>query len=276
MSERNRDGREPLLPPRTKDAVRRLAGGLAHEFNIVAVILSQTERLLQNKRLDGNDYSAAASIHQGARRVVELTRQLLAYSGSLSASPAAVDLNTRLPPLANELRNLLMSGTILETALDTGSFVVWIDPAHLDLVFRSIVLFMRERTSRGGRILISTRPVDMAAPPDPDDRCFKAGRYMMVTFRDEGPELNEEMRRRLFEPFSQPGGLALAAARACIHQAGGGITWTASPVKGFVSMFICRRPMPHRSCRQTSLPSPPTIQGRKPFCSSRIWTRFAR
>src|SRR5450432_4857397 len=86
------------------EAVGRLAGGVAHDFNnMLGVILGHCARLLENLPVGTAEWQSALRIKEASTRSADLTRQLLAFSRKQILLPAALDLNAIISDLKNML-----------------------------------------------------------------------------------------------------------------------------------------------------------------------------
>lgn len=219
------------------EAVGRLAGGVAHDFNNVLTAIQGYAQLL----LDGLSRSDprredAEEVWRSAARATGLTRQLLAFSRKQILKPEAVDLNAIVVGLDKLLRQLIGEEIGFETALPRGLDQVTADPGQIEQVLMNLVLNARDAMPGGGRLTIATRNVELAEeyaarfsyPVQP-------GGYVLLEVRDTGTGIAPEIEDRIFEPFfttKEPGrgtGLGLSTVFGIVKQSGGYI-WVESAV----------------------------------------------
>ncbi|HUJ10765.1 MAG TPA: PAS domain S-box protein [Verrucomicrobiae bacterium] len=212
------------------EAIGRLAGGVAHDFNnILTAIIGYSD--LVHRKLDEQDplRSFVAEISKAGNRAAALTRQLLAFSRKQILRPVIVDLNTLVTDLEKMLRRLIGEDVQLETRCSSNLGNVQADPGQIEQVLVNLSVNARDAMPNGGNLTIATAKItldDETAGLHPD---MKPGEYVMLEVRDTGTGMTEEVRAHAFEPFfttKQPGkgtGLGLATCFGIIKQSGGHI-----------------------------------------------------
>jgi len=227
---------ERLRRAHRMDAVARLAGAIAHDYNnLLTVILGSAEILLHDlpaayaRRDDLEQIKAAAS------RAAELTRQVLAYSRQQVLTPRMLDVNALIGGMERVLQPLVGGGVELQLQLGGGIGTVRADPVQLEQAIVNVVLNAREAMPSGGRLTLATADVAVDEAFARDHDPMSPGRYVTVAVRDQGVGMDAETRGHLFEPFftTKPGrhgaGLGLATTYGIIKQSGGYI-WAESAV----------------------------------------------
>jgi two-component system, cell cycle sensor histidine kinase and response regulator CckA len=222
---------ERLLAAQRLEAMGRVTGGVAHDFNnMLAVILCAAESL---ERGHLRDPSALADIKEATRKGVALSRQLLAFSRRQPVQPRRVDTNRSLTALRPILGRLVGERTSIEMRLAESLPVVMIDPWQLDQVWVNLVVNARDAMPQGGTLTFETS----FAPPTGGD--VGAGR-VEITVRDTGTGMTTETAARIFEPFfttkgERGTGLGLSVVYGIIQQAEGTIVCESALGQG--SMF---------------------------------------
>jgi two-component system cell cycle sensor histidine kinase/response regulator CckA len=228
------------------EAVARLAGGVAHQFNnLLTSILATADLALEAKDLDPSVRSDLEDIREAGQRAAAFTRQLLAFSGtqSLTVRPTNVgDLLSQLEPL---LKHLLPPNVTLELQVRSLG-TVDTDPVRLEQVILNLVANAADALSQGGTITITAEDVDEI--PATDSTAGATGFFTKIAIVDNGLGMDEYVRGRVFEPFlSTKGvtgggiGLGLATVYGTMKQLGGGVTIESSLGEGTrVELFLGR------------------------------------
>jgi signal transduction histidine kinase len=216
------------------DAVGRLAGGLAHDFNNVLAVVDGHARFLLDPLTPEEVRKDAESIIGAVERGTALTRQLLAFSRKRIDELAPVDLN-RLVEQAQRMIERLVGPTIaLEVELAPDLPEVMTDAAQFGHVLVNLAANARDAMPDGGTLSISTGP-------DSDSR------FVELIVRDTGTGMDEATQARIFEPLfttkptGRGTGFGLATARAVVAGSGGRITVASRPGEG--AAFTIRLPL---------------------------------
>jgi len=210
------------------EAIARLGGGVAHQFNnLLTAILATTDLALATSDLTPSLRHDLEQIREAGHRAAAITRQLLAFAGSQSTSPRATNVNDLVAELEPLLKHVLPSNVSLELRLNAAESVM-VDPVRLEQVILHLVVNSVDALSQGGTITIATRDVD--GVPRSDTQEAKAGAFTEIAIADTGHGMDDVTRARVFEPFfstkGQVGGgigLGLASVYGTMHQLGGGI-----------------------------------------------------
>jgi CheY-like chemotaxis protein len=221
------------------EAVGRLAGGVAHDFNnVLSVILGHAERL---QRALGAEHPARADTVQiisAAERAAVLTRQLLAFGRRQVLEPRIV----RLDSVANEARGSLdhVLGERIDLTLQAPSALgrVRADPGQMTEVLLNLAVNARDAMPDGGRLTIEFADVALDERYAREHTPCEPGRYVMMAVTDTGTGMDAETSQRVFEPFftTKPGahgaGLGLATVYGIVKQSGGFIWVYSEPGVG--------------------------------------------
>ena len=227
---------EELRHAQKMEAVGRLAGGVAHDFNnMLSAITSYTELLL-------TDTSSAATradlyeIKRAAERAARLTHQLLAFSRQQVLKPRIVDLNSVITEMRRMLERLIGENIALSAELEPELGRVRVDAGQIEQVILNLVLNARDAMPSGGVITLRTDNVK-SATGDPE---------IALVCEDAGVGMDADTLTRIFEPFfttkerGRGTGLGLATVHGIVEQSGGQIEVTSVPGAG--SRFAIRLP----------------------------------
>jgi PAS domain S-box-containing protein len=271
-AEEERRGLESQLRQAQKmEAIGRLAGGVAHDFNnMLGVILGYTDRELALRGPSDAVYASLISIRDAAERSAELTRQLLAFSRQQKVEPRVIDLNEQVAGLERLLRRTIGEDVSLALALDPALWPVSMDPSQVDQALVNLAINARDSMPGGGRLSVETRnvQVDLALCRRlPEAR---PGPYVMLSVADNGSGMDAETRERAFEPFfttkpeSKGTGLGLATVYGIVKQNEGFIDLESAPGQGTtVRLYFLRGEAGETRAPASPAAAGPPVRGRE-------------
>jgi len=230
---------QQLAHAQKMEAVGRLAGGVAHDFNnMLTVIAGYGAMVLEELQGQGPLRSHVGEIVAAANRAATLTGQLLAFSRQQCMRPQVINLNTLIANTENMLRRLVREDAVLELILQGGLGSVRANPDQVEQAIVNLVVNARDAIPAGGRITVETANVCF-------DECYARthtgvhpGEFAMIAVSDTGNGMDADVLRRVFEPFfttKQQGkgtGLGLATVYGMVKQTGGDICVYSEPGKG--------------------------------------------
>ena len=221
------------------DAVGRLAGGVAHDFNNILTVILGGAQVIESQLAPTDPLREdLAEIERAADRAATLTRQLLAFSRLQILNPRIIDLNAAVTEIEQMLRRLIGPDIELSTSLATPIGAIQADPGQVQQVILNLAVNARDAMPEGGRLALATREIAIdgaAARHVPD---LKPGRYTVLEVSDTGVGMTEETRHRIFEPFfttKEPGkgtGLGLSTVHGIVTQSGGHVEVESAPGRG--------------------------------------------
>ena len=227
LTEAERDRlRDELLHAQRLEALGRLAGGVAHDFNnMLTAIRGYAELLVADPNAPSSMRDNALRIVQATEQAADLPRQLLAFGRKQILEAAIVNLND----VVSSIRGLLehVSGAITvgiaPTAANPWAFA---DRSQLEQALVNLALNASDAMPSGGRLEVATANVTI----DEDDAIepeARPGSYVVIRVTDTGIGMDDETRRRAFEPFfttkaeKEGSGLGLSSVYGTVAQSGG-------------------------------------------------------
>ena len=237
-----------LLQAQKMEAVGRLAGGVAHDFNNnLTVILGYAElsRLVEINSDKFHEY--LDEIIRAAEHSRDVTQQLLAFSRNDVIAPRRVDLNELIRRSDKALWRLIGEDVRLALTTPDGIWQILIDPAQVNQIITNLALNARDAMPDGGTLSIETSNVPAGQRPGVGSPAAVQGDYVRMTVSDTGVGMDRELQGRAFEPFfttkgiGKGTGLGLATVYGIMSQNGGFIDISSEPGKGAAfSLFFPR------------------------------------
>jgi signal transduction histidine kinase len=207
------------------EAIGRLAGGVAHDFNnIIGAILGWAE-LGEEEAGNGSSLQGRfTQIRNQAERAAGLTAQLLAFARRQVLQPVNLDVNRSV----SEIRRFLASGmeeNIEFKIISNPSLeVIQGDASQVGQVIMNLCLNARDAMPRGGRLTVETDNIEIDEEFCHRNSYGRPGRYVMLVVSDTGTGMNAATVDRIFEPFfttkelGKGTGLGLATVYGIVKQ----------------------------------------------------------
>jgi two-component system cell cycle sensor histidine kinase/response regulator CckA len=221
------------------EAVGRLAGGVAHDFNnMLSVISGYTELLTRKLPEDSPLRRDIKMIKQASEKAESLTQHLLAFSRRQIMRPINLNLNE----LINELRMMLerMIGEDIELIIKAGKSIgnVKADPGQIEQALMNMAVNARDAMPGGGTLIIETANIDLNEGIVHRKVTMQPGSYVLLTVSDTGVGMDQETQANIFEPFfttkekGKGTGLGLSTVYGVVKQSGGYIWVYSEPGQG--------------------------------------------
>ncbi|WP_437593824.1 ATP-binding protein [Sorangium sp. So ce1000] len=239
--DRRRELSEELGQAQKMEAVGRLAGGIAHDYNnLLAIILNYTSLVMEELDEQSPVQKDLAEIKRAAQRAASLTRQLLTVSRRGLAQPVVLDLREVVRGMDGALRAAIGGAIDLAIALGPSGCRVLADAGQLEQVVMNLALNARDAMQGGGRLSIEARAVRVGAAGSLHDAhpAVPPGRYARLVVSDTGSGMSDDVRTRAFEPFfttkprGKGTGLGLATVYGIVKQWHGHIELSSRPGEG--------------------------------------------
>lgn len=202
---------------RRLEAIGRLAGGVAHDFNnLMTSVIGYAGMVADSLAADDPRNEDLKEVDRAARRAGELTQQLLAFARRRVIDPRSVDVGELVRGFTGLLAPLLGTTVRLTVKIHDPLPAVRVDPLQFEQVLMNLAVNARDAMPLGGELTVHVTPTAMAA-----------GQGVRLMVRDTGTGMPPDVLGKIWEPFytTKPqghgAGLGLATVHGIVHQAGG-------------------------------------------------------
>jgi len=253
---RQRKLEEQLLHQQRLDALGKLAGGVAHDFNNVLTIISGNAAILRkHAQLDEKYQPHLDGIIRSTRRGASLTQQLLNFSKRLPFTPRRMDAEALIGETVDLISHAGWNGIHFDVSVEPGVPPILVDTGRMQQVLMNLCVNARDAMPRGGTIRLSAQARTLLNAKElPKGMRAVPGQYVVIGVKDTGVGMDPSLMDRIFEPFfttkgpSKGTGLGLANVYGIVQQHRGWIEVDSAPGKG--------------STFQVILPTAETFEGR--------------
>lgn len=222
------------------EAIGRLAGGIAHDFNnLLTAIIGNADLAMETLDEKEPVYENIEDISLTAQRAAGLTRQLLAFSKKQIIAPTTLNLNDIIHAVERMLRRII--GEDIEMKLLPGEDLwnIKADPSQLEQLIFNLVVNSRDAMPEGGELIIETGNRELDEKFISDNPGSSPGPHVVLSVRDTGIGMEEEIEEKVFEPFFTTKGelgtgLGLSIVYGIVQQNGGFIKISSEPGEGTV------------------------------------------
>ncbi len=230
---------EQLRQALKMEAIGRLAGGVAHDFNnMLQAILGHAQLALDQVGHNPPVRDSLLEIQKAAQRSADLTGQLLAFARRQTIAPQVLDLNATIEGMLKMLSRLIGENILLEWKPSPQLWPVKMDPAQVNQILINLAINARDAIPGSGTVTIETANVtldesDCAAHPG-----FFPGDYAVLAVSDTGAGMDKATLEHIFEPFfttkglGQGTGLGLSTVYGIVKQNNGFINVYSEPGRG--------------------------------------------
>jgi two-component system, cell cycle sensor histidine kinase and response regulator CckA len=221
------------------EAVGRLAGGVAHDFNnVLSVIIGFCQLSLESLGPGSAVTGNLTRIKSAADRAASLTKQLLTFSRQQVVHPRVINLNEVIERLADMLQRLVGDDVSMSLKLAKPLGSIKADAGQIEQVLMNLAINARDAMPDGGQIVIESQDADLDASYQRKHEPAISGPYVMLSVSDTGCGMNKETIAKIFEPFfttkeaGRGTGLGLSTVYGIVKQSGGYIWVYSEPQKG--------------------------------------------
>jgi signal transduction histidine kinase/CheY-like chemotaxis protein len=222
---------EALLQAQKLEALGRLTGGVAHDFNNALMVISSNLHLLRRKHPEIAAGPQISAMGRAVGSATQLTRQLLAFSRRQALVPEYMDLRERLPQLAGLLGPVLGSQVELKITVAEATRPILVDSAEFELAVVNLAINARDAMPKGGSFRLHAANAEVLPPT-------LNGPMVVIEASDTGSGIDAGILGKVFEPFfttkpvGQGTGLGLSQIYGLCQRAGGLATIESEPGVG--------------------------------------------
>ncbi|HET8624390.1 MAG TPA: PAS domain S-box protein [Gemmatimonadales bacterium] len=235
------EAEERLRQSAKMDAIGRLAGGLAHDFNNQLSAVSGFAQFVErDPGLGARARQDLLQVQLAAERMASLTRQLLTFSRQQILMPETIDVNAAVADAHPLLQRLI--GTQIQMRIETPATPVWVraDRSQLLQVLMNLAINARDAMPHGGTLDIRSRMrrVDATDQLPTEGAALTPGLYAEIVVEDSGTGIAPDVLPKIFEPFfttkelGRGTGLGLATVHGIVSQSRGAVWAESAPGHG--------------------------------------------
>ncbi len=219
---------QQLRQAQKMEAIGRLAGGVAHDFNNILMIIQSYTEMLQDCLADDNPLRRnTQEVLKASSRAASLTRQMLAFSRKQILSPVALDLTAVIYETAKMLKRLIGEDIDFQVRSAESLWTVKADSDQMVQVLMNLCVNARDAMPQGGTLTVATGNVTMEEGSLGRQEYVPLGDYVWLSVTDTGIGISKETQGRIFDPFfttkevGKGTGLGLATVYGIVKQSGG-------------------------------------------------------
>jgi two-component system, cell cycle sensor histidine kinase and response regulator CckA len=228
-----------FLQAQKMEAVGRLAGGVAHDFNnMLSVIIGYSDLSADLVASDSPVKRHLAQIKKASERAALLTRQLLAFSRQQVIFPRILNLNEVVNNVTTMLLRMVGDSISVSFRPTTPIGSIKADPGQIEQILMNLVVNSRDAMSNGGEIIIETAHADLDEHYVAEHPGSQTGRHVVLAVSDTGCGIEAAIKCKIFEPFfttkgiGQGTGLGLSTVYGIVTQSKGSICVDSEVGKG--------------------------------------------
>jgi two-component system, cell cycle sensor histidine kinase and response regulator CckA len=228
-----------LIQSQKMEVVGRLAGGVAHDFNNLLTAINGYAGLAYSKLAENNPVrNDIKVIQECGEKAANLTKQLLTFSRKQIVEPKILNINQIIMEVDKMLKRLIGENIELKTVIEDSLKSIKVDKVQLEQILTNLVVNARDAIDENGTITIFTKNITVDKEIDSVHNTIKPGDYVMLSVKDNGHGISEDVMEHIFEPFfttkdqGKGTGLGLATVFGIIKQNEGAILIESSKDEG--------------------------------------------
>ncbi len=230
---------EELIQAQKMEAIGRLTGSIAHDFNnMLTPIMGFADLILSRFELDETQKLYIEEIKKSAQRASLLTKQLLAFSRKQFLVPEILDISKVIMDIGEMLKRLLGKDIELILEFEKDLWPCKADKTQIQQIIMNLAVNARDAMPGGGKLKIKVENVMIDREYVEINLDAKTGNYILITVEDTGSGIDKEIIGYVFEPFfttKPPGqgtGLGLSVVYGIVRQHSGWINVYSEKGKG--------------------------------------------
>ena len=242
---RREQSQAQLLRTQRMEAFGQLTGGIAHDFNNLLTVITGNLELLEMRLKDEKQRVLLSRAQDAADMGARLTGRLLTFARRRQFKTSALNLNEHVMGMAELLERTLGEPITLTTVLERAPWTVLADASEIENAILNLAINARDAMPNGGKLIIQTSNVKIAANEIGGETKLRQGRYMRLTMSDTGIGMSGDVQQKAFEPFfttTEPGkgtGLGLSTIYGFVQQSNGAVTIESELGRGTtVSLYL--------------------------------------
>jgi len=233
------------------EAIEQLSGGIAHDLNNYLSVIGASLNVLKRRLAQGQkDYQTCIySAEEGIGKASALTKRIMSFARSSPSAPKVVNLGHLVEEMTDLIKRSVGETVTVQTSTN-ASWQACCDTGQLEAVLLNLAINARDSMPNGGRLLVSTRDVNIASASPIN---LPQGDYVELVVRDTGTGMTDEIKAKALEPFfttkpeGKGTGLGLSMAHNFAKRSGGGLFIESSLGKGTAIAIFLPRHDPHVS-----------------------------
>jgi PAS domain S-box-containing protein len=248
------------------EAVGKVTGGVAHDFNNILQVISGNLELLApdltgNARAEQRLKTARLGLARGAK----LASQLLAFARRQSQSPKSINVGRIILSMDDMLRRALGEAIEIETAIDGGIWNTLADPVQVEMALLNLAINARDAMQGRGKLRIDVKNAVLREDDHPSD--LGTGAYVTLSVTDTGCGMANEVLEKVLEPFfttkpeGKGSGLGLSIVNSFVQQCGGHLTIESEPGLGSTFRIFLPRTLQEEEGNAPAVKSTPVSAG---------------
>ncbi len=250
---------ESLRRSQKMDALGKLTGGIAHDYNnLLGIIMGYTEQLNEQLNHEPKLERYAAGIQRAAKRGAKLTQKLLAFTRHKGSDASVLNINTLLKEQRLMLEKTLTARISLTLDLADNLWPGFLDSSDLEDVIINLSINPMHAIEGTGQLTLRTHNEQLNAM-DAQQLHLQAGDYILFSITDTGCGMDKETKAKIFDPFfstkgEQGSGLGLSQVYGFVKRSGGAVKVYSEPGHG--SRFAFYFPRCHKTAVTTQADTP--------------------